>query len=277
MSKQYHTLVCGQQRRRGWAKEEPYLYYFPFTPELLGAPVFGHFPHRKHPSSPRAAQPRSCEEVSCSHAIDRGVRQRHREHFNDPPLSIRAFLLTRLKWEPSFHLRGMSRSDPALIQFSGSSRDWQRAILLLEGGTREPPAPVRRQRQRVSTDRGLFPQPRSLLGSRLPRLISRTKKKISRGKRGKGKQALGLKGQKAVNKRARTPTTLSPCAEAQEGWWWGAGHGTQGRDACGVKGRDLRHLHLLNVQDRGDQQHLQKVPSRRITGSPSDALAFNRI
>lgn len=37
--------------------------------------------------------------------------------------------------------------------------------------------------QRMSADRGLFPQPCSLLGPRLPWLISRRKKRISREKR----------------------------------------------------------------------------------------------
>lgn len=137
-----HWFVANREDR-GWAKEESYLYYFPLSPELLGAQIFAHFPHRKHPPSAGAAA--EWRGGSCSRAIDRGVRQQHQEHFNNPSLSIWAFLLTRLKWEPSFHLRGMSSYDPALFQCSGSSRDQQWAIHPLEVGTCEPPTPVQRQ------------------------------------------------------------------------------------------------------------------------------------
>lgn len=66
MSEQVTNIACwfvanGMSHK----KEQPYLYYFPFTPGLLGAQIFGHFPHCKHPPSLRG---------SCSHAVNRGVR-----------------------------------------------------------------------------------------------------------------------------------------------------------------------------------------------------------
>lgn len=60
-----HWFVANREDS-GWAKEGPYLCYFPFSPGLPGAQIFGHFPHRKHPPSPGAAQPQSRAEAAAA-------------------------------------------------------------------------------------------------------------------------------------------------------------------------------------------------------------------
>lgn len=55
--------------------------------------------------------------------------------------------------------------------------------------------------------------------------------------------------------------TLSLCTEAQEGWWWWAGHCTHRWNAWAVEGKRWEAPSPPEMQDPGCQQHLQREPS----------------
>lgn len=139
-----HCFVAN--RERGMSQGRALSLLFSLYPGVIGSPVLWLFSTEQESTLPVSSTAGESPRGSCSHAVDKGVKQQHQGHFNNLPLSIWASLPMRCKWEPYPHLRATWSSDPALFQGPGSDGDGQTALPLLKVGAWEPPTPVKRQR-----------------------------------------------------------------------------------------------------------------------------------